>query len=893
MHYTILEKLGEGGMGVVYKARDSKLDRFVALKFLPAHLHASEQDKARFLQEAKAASAISHPNICTIYSIDEHEGRLFIAMEYVDGQLLRTKMGSLTAKQATEIGIQVADGLAAAHEKGIVHRDIKPENIMIRRDGIAQIMDFGLAKLSSSSSRINRLTMEGSTVGTAGYMSPEQVQGHETDHRSDIFSLGVLLYEMFTGQLPFRGVHETALLYEIVNIDAAPMSSVRPDVDPSLDAIVLDCLEKDLKERCQSAAEVSRDLRKVKRESSRHRASRVTASRPAYVQPAEAPPATAEAPLSPGRERSGRLPWIVSGVLFLIAAATVAYHFLSFPSSGERRVTRSMILPPAKTNFNMLVGGHLAISPDGNSVAFVVTDSSGADRLWVRPLSSLTAISLSGTEGAMYPFWSYDSRTIGFFTGGKLRKIEATGGPVLTVCDAPDGRGGTWNQNGVIVFSAGANDPLSKVSSAGGTPTRITTLDTSRHENSHRWPWFLPDGDRFLFTTQSQSGSANDNDAVRVSSLDSSTNKILIPGNSNTCFANGRLLFIRQGTLMAQPFDPGRLEMTGDAVPIAEKIQYAAARSRGMFGASLNGVLILQSGENLAQRAAIFDRTGNRTHLVADLNVFFPRLSPDGTHITYYIIDPQSRNADIWVHDLSRGASSRLTFNPAFEVQPAWSPHGDTIAFGSNRKGVFNLYAKNANGSGDEQLLFESTRDKYISDWSRDGRYLTFTSTGDPKTKADLWVLPLFGDRAPVPLVQTEFNEGNGAFSPDARWIAYSSDETGKTEIYARLLDGSGGKFQVSINGGRKPFWKSGGREIYFTSIDRHLQVAYIKVGDNSLAVDSIVTLFDYESRGIVGNNLEDVDANGKQFIAVVTDSKQTSAPITLVENWEEELKKK
>ena len=891
-HYKIVEKLGEGGMGVVYKAEDTKLDRFVALKFLPHQLNASEQDKARFIQEAKAAAALNHPNVCSIIDIQEYDGTMFLVMEFVDGQTLREKRGTISFKQAIDIGIQVADGLAAAHEKGIVHRDIKSENIMIRKDGIAQIMDFGLAKLRSASSKINRLTKEGSTVGTAGYMSPEQVQGQDVDHRSDIFSYGVVLYELFTGQLPFKGIHETAVAYEIVNVDAAPMTSVKPDIDPGLDAIVLDCLEKDVKERCQSVAEVARDLRRVKRESSRQRASRVTASRPAFVQSATMPAMTQPSEGSKPSEGSPRLPWIVSGILFLIAAGAIAFHFLMLPAPEGKRVMRSLILPPTRTNFNMLVGGHLAISPDGNNIAFVATDSSGVDRIWVRPINSLTAISLSGSEGATYPFWSPDSRTIGFFASGRLMKIDVSGGPVLTVCDAPAGRGGTWNQNGVIVFSAGSSDPLSKVSAAGGIPTRITMLDTSRRENSHRWPWFLPDGNHFIYTTQNQSGNASDYDAIRISSLDSSIDKTLFSGNSNTCLVKGHILFVRQGTLMAQPFDPGKLELIGDAVPIAEQIQYNAARSKGMFSASVNGLLIFQSGENQNQRIAVFDRGGSRIHLVADYNPEAPRFSPDASHIAYYIIDNQTRNADVWVNELSRGVSSRLTFNPAFEVAPVWSPRGDTIVFGSNRKGVYNLYMKSANGSGDEQLLFESNRDKYMSDWSRDGRYLTFTSFGDPKTKTDLWVLPLFGDRKPIPLVQTEFNEGNGSFSPDTRWTAYQSDETGKFEIYARLLDGSGGKFQISTNGGTHPLWRSDGKQLFFSSIDRKLKVAYLTVDATTITVDSVATLFDFESRSISGNNINDVSRDGKQFLAVVTDSKQTSTPITLVVNWDEELKK-
>jgi len=884
--YTIIEKLGQGGMGVVYKAEDTKLDRLVALKFLPAHLNASEQEKARFVQEARAASALSHPNVCTIHDIQEYDGQMFIVMEYVDGQTLREKIGSASLKQAIDISIQIADGLSAAHEKGIVHRDIKPENIMVRKDGIVQIMDFGLAKLRDRSSKITRLTKEGSTVGTAGYMSPEQVQGQDADHRSDIFSFGVLMYELFTGQLPFKGVHETALAYEIVNVDPAPMSSLRGDIDPNLETTVLDCLEKDPKERCQSVAEVARDLRRVKRESTRQKHSRITAARPAYVQSGM----TAVSP-EPKR-RADRIAWIVSGVLFLIAAGAIAFHFLARPVSTPKEIVRATILPPANDIFDVTWGGHLAISPDGKIIAFAATDTLGINHLWVRPVSSMTALALVGTEEAKYPFWSYDGRKIGFFAKGRLKSIDATGGPVLTICDANDGRGGTWNQHGVIIFAPGPTEPLLKVSASGGSPVQLTRFDTTHHESSHRWPMFLPDGNHFLYSTLAAIGSSSGMDVVRVAALDSSMDRPLFTSTTNVGFASDRLLFINQGTLMAQPFDPAKLEFLGDAVPIAEEIIYSPSYARGAFSVAQNGILVIQSGENQAQRAAIFDLAGNRTHLINDLNPVLPRFSSDGKHVAFFTVDPKTRNGDIWVHELARGASSRITFSHALAIAPVWSPRGDSLAFQTNQNGVYDIYIKSANGTGEEQLLVQSNRNKSVSDWSMDGRYLSFNSSGDPKTKSDLWILPMFGDRKPIPFLQTEFNEGSGTFSPDSRWIAYNSDETGRSEIYARLLDGTGGKFQITTNGGRRPSWRADMRKIYFSSMDRKLQVAYVSPGPTTFGVDSIVTLWDYESRGIVGNTMSDVSGDGKQFIGVMTESKQTSAPITMIVNWDEELKK-
>lgn len=425
--YNILEKLGEGGMGVVYKAYDSNLDREVALKFLPPHVSASGDEKARFIQEAKAASAMNHPNVCTIHDIREHDDHLFIVMEYVLGQTLRQKIdsGLLNQKTAIEIGVQIADGLAAAHEKGIVHRDIKPENIMVRKDGIVQIMDFGLAKLRG----VTRLTKEGSTVGTAGYMSPEQVQGQEADHRSDIFSLGILLYEMLAGELPFKGIHETALMYEIVNVDASPMSTIRPEIEPSLDAIILECLAKEPDERYQSAKEVSKELKRVKRESGRQKASRISA-----VRPAPAPGSEAQIDLPRGGS-SGRGLLAIIVVLTLLVIGLAGAQF--FHQTPDRHGTiRFAILPPENLSIDQV-----AVSPEGKNIAFTGS-SQGRTLLWIRPLDSVIPHAVNGTEAASFPFWSPDGRFVAFFAGGKLKKVDLNGSVPIPVCDAPNGRGG-------------------------------------------------------------------------------------------------------------------------------------------------------------------------------------------------------------------------------------------------------------------------------------------------------------------------------------------------------------------------------------------------------------------------------------------------------------------
>lgn len=887
-HYQILEKLGEGGMGVVYKAQDTKLDRLVALKFLPSHVSGSEQDKARFVQEAKAAAALNRPNICTIYGIEDNDGQMFIAMEFVEGDTLRAKGSNVPFKQAIEIGIQIADGLAAAHEKGIVHRDLKPENIMIQKDGRVKIMDFGLAKLKGASP----LTKAGSTVGTAGYMSPEQVQGLETDHRTDIFSLGVILYELLSGQSPFKGVHETALNYEIVNVEPDPISTVKPDIDPDLDVVVLDCMAKDVRDRCQSVAEVARDLRRFKRESSRARVSRVTAVRPAQkfseVQPVERIPKKLL-----GRDQ---LPWAIATVVFFLLGYAVATIY--FGEVTEVRVTRASILPPEKTTFVATGGGHIALSPDGRTIAFVARDSSGNAVLWVRSLNALSAQPLRGTEGAQYPFWSPDSRFLGFFAAGKLKKIEASGGPGQTICDAPEGRGGTWNRDGVIVFAAGFNAPLSRVSAAGGVPSLLRQLDSTRSEISHRWPHFLPDGHHFLYVSRTLVGGTGEGDAIYAGSLDSTMpHKVVVSASSNMAYAAGQLLFMREQALMSQPFDIDRLELMGEAVPVAEQVQYDPSFSRAVFSVSENGVLTYQTGLTSGGRQLVwFDRSGKVLGTVGKPAEYFtPRLSPDGRRLAVDLFDPQSRNIDVWLCEITRNVWTRFTFDPGIDRDPAWSPDGSRIVFRSNRSGRFHLYQRASSGEGSEEILFESNDDKVPTSWSMDGRFLAYHTPGNPKTLADLWVLPLKAqeakdDRKPILFLQTDFNEVGSDISPDGRWIAYSSNESGRSHVYVRPFPGPGGKYQVSTTGGLRPRWRLDGKELFYLADDNKMMAAEVKAGGATFEVGQVRPLF--QTHPFLSGAAYDVTADGQRFL-VNTIVGEESSPITLVVNWPEELKKK
>ena len=896
--YKILEKLGEGGMGVVYKAEDTKLDRMVALKFLPPHLAASEQDKTRFIQEAKAAAGLNHPNVCSIIDIQEQKGlqgddmQMFIVMEFVDGQTLRDKHGVISFKQAIDIGIQIADGLTAAHEKGIVHRDIKPENIMIRKDGIAQIMDFGLAKLRSASSKINRLTKEGSTVGTAGYMSPEQVTGQDVDHRSDIFSFGVVLYELFTGQLPFKGVHETALAYEIVNVDAAPMSAVKPEIDPSLDAIVLECLAKEPGERYQSVAEVGKELRRFKRESGRSRVSRVTAVRD--IQKTSTANVSTEHVQTPAPEivqiKKGKSVILLStAIFFILTTAALAFLYVRQPAV-ETHSVRFTIPPPEKGAF---LGDVPIISPDGLRIAFTARDSSGRSFVWVRPLASITASPLSGTDDAAFPFWSPDSRFIGFYQNGKLKKIEIAGGPTQTITDAPQARGATWGSAGFIVFAPNFNGGLQQVSDAGGTPTEVTFLDSARREDSHRWPSFLPDGRRFTYLRRS---TDDEKTGLYLGSIDSKEVILLSPVKSNAVYAPpGYLLFVMERSLMAQPFDVGKGQLSGQAFPVAEDVGFNAGWSYGLFSASTNGVLSLSMGGGATgnRQFVWYDRTGKRLEKVGTPGTLFDfALSPDEKRVVFRRVDSQTRNNDLWILDLVRQTESRFTFAQTVDDDPVWSPDGSKILFDSNPEGTPNLHQKIATGAGSEELLLKSPIPNWPLDWSFDGRFVLYESE-NAKTKGDLWIFPLGGDRKAFPFVQTNALEYTGRFSPDAHWIAYSSDESEKMEVYVQAFPITQGKWQVSTGGGGAPQWSKDGKEIYYVAPDKKLMIVDVKGVGASFEQGIPKPLFDVDVDSYQAPNRYAVSKDGQRFLVNTSVEGTSLKPIMAIINWTAEIKKK
>ena len=601
------------------------------------------------------------------------------------------------------------------------------------------------------------------------------------------------------------------------------------------------------------------------------------------------------------RKRSFKFPEfrLSSGFKLPFIAATLAFvavtilHF-SEPAP-DARIFRSMFLPPEKTSFSTSFGGHIALSPDGRFLAFVANDSLGKSLLWVRPLNALTGQALNGTEGAAFPFWSPDSRFIGFFTEGKVKKIEASGGPPQTLCNADGGRGGAWNDKGTIIFCpSGGAFPLYRVSAAGGSTVAITKLDTSLHQTSNRWPFFLPDGEHFIYTGRTGSGGVGEGDAIFLASLDTTfTPRLLTKSASSSAFANGHLLFAREQTLMALPFDMASLQTTGEAFPIAERLYFESLTAKVSFSVSDNGILAYQTGASSAGISLLwYGRDGEKTSAISQFSVYNDlRISPDGKRIATALIDQKSRTADVWLHEIDRDLWTRFTFDPRIDRWPIWSPDGSQIVFASGRKSHFDLFQRASSGAGSEELLLGSNHDKNATDWSRDGRFIAYDDW-DPKTNADLWILPMSGDRKPFLFLQTEFSEERAAFSPDGRWIAYESNESGRSEVYIRPFPGPGGKWQVSTNGGIRPRWRRDGKELFYLAPDDKIMAADIKPSTANVDVGAVRPLFQFRPFGGGYRDIYDVTGDGKSFLVATPGGGENSSPVTLVVNWPGEIRK-
>jgi Tol biopolymer transport system component len=885
--YEIRSQLGSGGMGEVYLARDPKINRDVAIKVLPAAFSSDSGRLRRFEQEAQAVGALNHPNILSIYDVDTHEGSPYLVSELLEGETLRQQLNGIPfpVRKALDYALQIAHGLAAAHEKGIVHRDLKPENVFVTKDGRVKILDFGIAKLiaprdgaEADTELATRIlnTEPGTVMGTVGYMSPEQVRGQQVDHRSDIFSLGVILYEMLSGKRAFRGQSPIETLNAILKEDPPELSESNGQINAALERIVMHCLEKSPGLRFQSARDLAFGLEALSGLSSSRA---MTAGLPLI----------AERP----RNREG-LAWIVAGVLLLGLMAAMPFAIAHLRRAPEDvRVLKLSLLPPEKANIAGAGLPSLALSPDGRRLAFSAV-SEGKNLLWVRALDSSSAHPLPGTEldsGVSSPFWSPDSRFIGYFAGGKLKKIDVSGGPPQTLCDASGGsRGGTWNRDGVIVFASGPFGPLYRVAAAGGTPVAVTALDQSRSETAHRWPYFLPDGRHFIYFVRSAQPEIG---GVYVGSLDAKETKRLLPSTLNAAYASpGFLLFIRNETLMAQRFDPDALQLTGDPFSVAEHVAYNLGLGRGSFSVSENGVLVYHAGSGQINQLVWFDRGGKQIGSLGAAGLYYTLwLSPDERRAAVSLIGTQTGTSDIWLFDLTRDLPSRFTTDPAQDTNPLWSPDGSRIVFSSGREGVSNFYQKTANGAGNEEILLKSSEEKWPDDWSSDGKFILY-QTFNPKTNWDLWTLPMSGDRQPAPFLQTQFNEQQAKFSPDGKWIAYTSDESGGPEIYIQTFPTSGGRWRVSAGGGCQPSWRGDGRELFYIAADRKLMAVDVKLGTSfetgvpqPLFDTRVLTLTDFRSHYAVA-------ADGQRFLINSTIEETRASPISVVVNWNAGLKR-
>ena len=867
--YEIQSPLGAGGMGEVYRARDARLDRDVAIKVLPSHLSSDPDLKARFEREAKAISALSHPHICHLYDVGSQNGTDYLVMELLEGESLadRLKKGPLALKRALQYGIEIAEALETAHTHGIVHRDLKPGNVMLTKSG-AKLLDFGLAKPAPSvaasgsgsmATMSKPLTVEGTILGTFQYMAPEQVQGHDADERSDLFALGVVLYEMITGKRAFAGKSQISVMSAILEKEPEPVSAAQPMAPLALDHVIQRAMAKDPNDRWQTARDLICELKWSTESATR---------------------TSATVPTAPGRKTREALAWLISGALAVVLVAGAVWWQGSKPSVEAMYFPTPMPFP-AKD---------IAVAPNGHTVALVAyQESARRNVLWIYELGSQGARSLADTEGATYPFWSADGRSLAFFADARLKKLELPSGPVQTICDAPSGRGGTWNKDGVIVFAHSTNAGLYRVMASGGTPTLIRTPDKSRGEDSHRWPVFLPDGRHYLFLAANFSGLKGVN-AIFVGSLDSDEKRFVVEANANAAYAApGYLLFYRDKTLLAQPFDLKRFALTGEATTILPQIQFLPQVKRAVFAVSDQGLLVAQTGSDAAlSQLAWFDRKGNAVGSVGKPDVYGNVfLSPTGRSVAVDKTDMASLNTDIWTYELQRDGAKRLTFDLAIDAVPIWSPDATQFVFCSDRQLLFGLYVKDSDGAHDEKSVIHDEVPDFPSDWSRDGKYILYFRFTDlwfatfPELKSGLFL------KAPSAL-------RNARFSPDGKWVAYASNETGKWEIYVTSFPDGRGRWQVSSGGGEQPRWRGDGKELFYLSLDGKMMAAPVTLGANFDA-GTPVALFQSTPRQpvlVFDLFVYDVSRDGQRFLINTQVKQAESAPMSVLLNWPAKLEK-
>ncbi len=844
--YEILAPLGAGGMGEVYRARDPRIGRDVAIKILPS-----------MMWERRTVRLTSYQN-------------------YWKEKRFATNSASerFQCEKAIEYAVQLARGLAAAHDKGIAHRDLKPENIFVTKDGRVKILDFGLAKLIHPETAVGEVSalqtgapesQPGMVLGTLGYMSPEQVRGRTSDHRSDIFTFGAILYEMISGKRAFQGDTAADTMSAILQKDPLDVSEAGT-LPPGINRLIRHCLEKAPEERFQSMRDVAFDVETL---------SGISATQ-------------ATSPTTPLTRRA--IPgWLQPMAIVVLIALTILFavgYFVRAPKPAPViRFSLNRPMTPAATGNTVNPILQMALSPDGNQLVFASQYTGQQNILWIRPLNSINAKPLLGTEGASYPFWSPDSRYIGYFTTGKMKKIDIRTSSIQVICDAPTGRGGTWSPNGTILFSPDKLGGLYQVSAEGGE-TRAVTDNPAEQGTTYRWPQFLPDYDHFLYLSEANNLKEN---AVFFSSLNSQDSKLVLKINSNVAFVRpGTLLYYRDGKLRAQKFDWKRGAVSGEAFTIEqETVTYNFARGFAAFAASQTGVLSYQPDTVVLSPLVWLDRSGKQMDTAGELSFYtHPRISPDGKRIAAVRHETHSEEGDIWLFDTERNNMTRLTFNTSDYSPPTWSEDGSQIFFGST-----DIFQKASNGTGTEIVLFRSPIGKTTTDVSADGKFLS-VNLDNAKTQQDLWILPLFGERKPFPFLQTVYNENSGQFSPDNRWIAYTSDESGKPEIYVRPFPAKdAGKWQVSASGGTGARWRRDGKELFYISTDKNMLMAVdIKPGD-TFESGQPRPLFEMPLATIADDSVYDITLDGQRFIVSSPPGRHYPSIITVIVNWMTDLK--
>ena len=858
-------------MGEVYKARDTRLDRDVAVKVLSSHLAASEEIRQRFEREAKTISQFSHPHICALYDVGREGDVEFLVMEFLEGESLADRLGKgpLPTEQILRYGIEIADALDKAHRQGIVHRDLKPGNVMITKTGV-KLLDFGLAKplatagarpvsgasvMATEAQASQPLTERGTVLGTFQYMAPEQLEGGEADARSDIFAFGAVLYEMATGRKAFTGKSQASLIGSILRDDPPSITEASPMIPPALNRVVKTCLAKDPEDRFQTAHDAKLQLEWIAEGGSQ---------------------AGLPAPVVARRKNREKLAWGVA-VVAALAAFALGFGFWKRAPKPPRTMRFEVGVPPEVSTIDSP-----KISPDGRILAFDATDSSGRNRIWIRPLSALQAHPLAGTEGTRRGFWSPDGKYIAFFADGKLMKVDVAGGPPQKICDAPTGSDGTWSPEGVILFDGTGTDPIWRVPASGGAAVAlIKPADVKSSQVG--WPAFLPDGKHFLFLAIAPKVTDS---MYRIGSLDAKDTQPFAPAQSQITYVDpGYLLFLRDRTLVAQPFDAKALKATGEPIPLAEQV---GTDSVGLarFSVSREGTLAYRTGE-MTDRLVWVDRSGKELETEGDPSRYGdPHLSPDGRRLAFDVVDARTGKSDIWVRDLNRNVSSRFSFSPGDAAVPTFSPDGSRIVYAVGN----DLFERTADGQGAETPLLKSDEAKFVTDWSADGRFIAFASQGKD-TNWDIWILPTFGDKKPYPWLKTPFLEIDPAFSPDGRYIAYQSNESGRSEVYVQSFPGPGGKWQVSSAGGTQAHWRGDGKELFFRSLDQKIMAVDVTAGA-TFEAGVPKPLFSVHLDTALARNHFLPSKDGQRFLLVATPARDAIAPTTVVLNWLADLGK-